>query len=236
MNDRGLAGIRLERSRPMREQIYGILRQEIVTGRLRPGQALDEKAIAATLAVSRTPVHEAVKKLADEGLVEVRAQSGTTVAPMDPRKVAEAHIIRRALEIESAALAALRIDEAGLARLADIHMLHEAAIERQRYAEAIGQDDAFHRTICEISGLPMLWRAIEISKAQLDRCRHMMLPREGRAEATLAEHRAIAGALAARDAEAARCAMREHLERSYDDTIRHFDTILPGTSTEQTTP
>ena len=70
-------------------------------------------------------------------------------------------------------------------RLDDILLLHARALERRKFVEAIERDDDFHRYITDISNLPRLWRAIEISKAQLDRCRHMMVPRDGQAEATL---------------------------------------------------
>ncbi len=64
----------------MRDQIYPLVRRMILTGAIKPGEVIDEKAIAAQLNVSRTPVREAVKKLSDENLVEVVAQSGTRAA------------------------------------------------------------------------------------------------------------------------------------------------------------
>ena len=113
MDDADLLDVRLDRTRPLRDQVYGVLRELILTGGLGPGQALDEKAIATRLQVSRTPVHEAVKKLSDEHLVEVRAQSGTTVSPLDRHQIEQAHVIRRALEAESASHAAQRITGPG---------------------------------------------------------------------------------------------------------------------------
>jgi DNA-binding GntR family transcriptional regulator len=218
--------MRLDRPRPGREQVYGVLRELILTGGLGPGVALDEKAIAARLQVSRTPVHEAVKKLSDESLVEVRAQSGTTVAPLDRRLIEQAHVIRRALEVESAQHAARRATPAWLNRLADIQLLHAAAIERRAFVDAIAQDDAFHRTVAEISGYPLLWRAIEISKGQLDRCRHLTIPLEGRGQATLDEHAAILAALARGDPDGAAAAMRAHLDGAQAKTLEYLDALL----------
>lgn len=228
MEDLGLSGTVLDRSRPMRDQIYAILRQLILTSRIAPGAALDEKAIAADLAVSRTPVHEAVQRLSDERLVEVRAQSGTFVARIDRGQIEEAQVIRRALESESAAQAAARMADAAAERLEDILMLHEAALDRRRYPDAIAHDDAFHRAICEIAGYPALWRAIDVSKAPLDRCRHMMIPREGMAAATIADHRAILACLRQRDPEGARAAMRGHLDRAYGQTLAFLDALQAG--------
>jgi DNA-binding GntR family transcriptional regulator len=207
----------------MRDQIYPLVRRMILTGVIKPGDVIDEKAIAAQLNVSRTPVREAVKKLSDENLVEVVAQSGTRAARIDRDEIAEAFLIRRALESESATQAATRMTQSHVDRLDDILMLHARALERKKYVEAIERDDDFHRYIAEISNLPRLWRAIEISKAQLDRCRHLMLPREGEAEATLKHHRAIINALKSGDSRAAATAMRDHLETAYRSTTEVLD-------------
>ena len=218
-----LSRSRLDRSRPMRDQIYPLVRRMILTGAIKPGEVIDEKDIAAQLKVSRTPVREAVKKLSDENLVEVVAQSGTRAARIDRDEIAEAFFIRRALEMESAAQAATNVADENIHRLEDILMLHARAIERKNYVEAIENDDLFHRTIAEISGLKRLWRTIEISKAQLDRCRHLMVPRAGQAEATLVQHREIIEALRKKNSDLARAAMREHLEAAYRSTIAVLD-------------
>jgi len=221
-----LPDMHLDRARPLRDQVYAVLRRLIVTGGLPPGAPVDEKAIAARLQVSRTPVHEALKKLSDEHLVTVRAQSGTTVAPLDRLEIEQAHVIRRALEAEAAQRAAERITETGANRLADIQLLHAAALRRGAYVDAIGHDDAFHRTVADISGYPMLWRAIEISKAQLDRCRHAMIPLEGRGAATLDEHAAILAALRRHDPAASRAAMCAHLDGAYHKALAYIDAVL----------
>ncbi|MFT3673878.1 GntR family transcriptional regulator [Aestuariivirga sp.] len=211
---------RLDRSRPLREQIYDLVRQLILTGKIAPGDVLDEKSIAASLNVSRTPVREAVKKLSDEHLVDVVAQSGTRATHIDRAEVEQAFLIRRALEMESAAQAAQRMTEAHADALNDLLLQHARAIERRRFAEAIATDDRFHRYIADISNLDRLWRAIDISKAQLDRCRHVMLPRQGQGEATLEQHRNIIRALNSHDAERARRAMADHLEAAFSSTMR----------------
>lgn len=214
-----LSVVRLDRARPLRDQIYPIVRSLLLTGHIRPGEVIDEKAIAAQLHVSRTPVREAVKRLSDERLVDVIAQSATRAARIDHKEIEESFLIRRALEMESAAQAASHMDQEHADRLADILMLHARAIERRNFVEAIARDDAFHRYITEISNLPRLWSTIEISKAQLDRCRHLMLPRAGEAEATLEHHRSIIRALNSRDPARAAAAMKAHLDVSYKRTV-----------------
>ena len=215
-----LEASRLDRKRPLRDQIYDLVRQLILSGRIAPGEVLDEKMIAANLRVSRTPVREAVKKLSDEHLVDVVAQSGTRASRINRNEVEQAYLIRRALEMESAAQAATRMSEAHADQLNDILQSHSRAIDRRRFAEAIALDDRFHRAIAEVSNLDRLWRAIEISKAQLDRCRHLMLPREGEGAATLEHHRKIIRALNSKDAELARRAMGDHLDSAYAATLK----------------
>jgi GntR family transcriptional regulator, rspAB operon transcriptional repressor len=175
-----LSAVRLDRSRPLREQIYPMVRSLLLTGAIKPGEVIDEKAIAAQLHVSRTPVREAVKRLSDEHLIDVVAQSATRAAKIDAKEIEESFLIRRALEMESAAQAAAHMNQDHADRLHDILMMHARAVERKHFIEAIARDDEFHRYISEISDLPRLWSTIEISKAQLDRCRHLMLPRAGR--------------------------------------------------------
>lgn len=218
-----LSTLRLDRSRPLRDQIYPLVRGLILSGVIRPGEVIDEKAIAAQLDVSRTPVREAVKRLSDERLVDVVAQSGTKASRMDRKAIEESYLIRRALEMESAAQAAAHMTQEHADRLHDILARHERAVEKRQFAEAIARDDEFHHAITEISDLPRLWSTIEISKAQLDRCRHLMLPRAGQAEATLEQHREIIRGLNSRDPAKAAAAMRAHLDAAYRSTVAVLD-------------
>jgi DNA-binding GntR family transcriptional regulator len=169
--------------------------------------------------VSRTPVREAVKRLSDEHLIDVVAQSATRAARIDAKEIEESFLIRRALEMESAAQAAAHMSQDHADKLHDILMMHARAVERKHFIEAIARDDEFHRYISEISDLPRLWSTIEISKAQLDRCRHLMLPRAGEAERTLEQHREVIRALNSRDPAKASAAMKAHLDAAYRSTV-----------------
>lgn len=212
-----------ERPTSLRAQIYDLVRKRILTGELAPGSAIDEKAIAAELGVSRTPVREAVKKLTDENLVDVKAQSRTLVRPIDRKLIHEAFLIRRALEVENIGHAAARVTKVDIHELEDIQMLHTAALQRRQFVDAIDLDDSFHRRISEISDLPRLWQAIEVSKAHLDRCRYLTLPRPGAGEATLVQHLAIIKALSQKHASLARRRMDEHLNSAYRGIVAFLD-------------
>ena len=218
---------RANRKQPLSDQIYRLVRSWILTGKIRPGGVVDDKLIAAKLKVSRTPVREAIKKLSDEHLIDVIAQSGTRASLINRHEVEQAYIIRRALEMECAAQAAKNVTVAQIKLLTDILTTHSLALKRKNFVLAIETDDRFHRTISEISNLPRLWRAIEISKAPLDRCRHMMMPRVGEAQATLEQHKAIIRALIGKNPDKARAAMGQHLERAFANTIKVLNVETP---------
>jgi DNA-binding GntR family transcriptional regulator len=215
--------VNLDRKLPLRDQIYQLIRTLVIIGQLRPGQPVNEVEIAEQLGVSRTPVREAVKRLSDEGLINVYAQTGTFVAEISRRDLEEAYIIRRALELESCRRAAEVATKADTKRLEDIVGAHQTAINRKRYAEAIRLDDQFHRMIAEINGLSMLWRAVDISKAQMDRGRYLSIPQPGWGDVTISQHRAIARALGVHDPEAAVDAMGQHLDTSLQNTLSLVD-------------
>ncbi|MGP2490546.1 GntR family transcriptional regulator [Mesorhizobium sp. PUT5] len=218
-----LLGVSLNRSIPLRDQVYALVRKAIVTGKLAPGAPVSEIDIAASLGISRTPVREAVKKASDEGLIEVFAQTGTFVADISRKQVEEAYIIRIALELESIRRAAAVIRTRHLQDLEDIIGAHETALKRSRFDEAIARDDDFHRYIAEVNGLSMLWKAVDISKAQMDRCRLLLLPSPGAGQETIAQHRAILETLRRRDPDAAMAALRTHLETSLSNTMSYLD-------------
>lgn len=220
-----LQGVTLTRNMPLRDQIYLLVRRAIVTGKLAPGASVNEIEIAERLGTSRTPVREAVKKVEDEGLIDVRAQAGTFVTPISRRQVCEAYIIRIALERESVRHAATVIDDDQVQRLRDIIDLHALSLKRSRFEDAIDHDDNFHRTIAEVNGYIMLWRVVDMSKAQMDRCRLLSLPSPGAGETTIAQHTAVVDALEAHDPAAAERAISEHLETSLENTLNLLSRI-----------
>lgn len=218
-----LDGVILSRQLPLSEQVYTLVRKAIVMGNLPPGAPINEPEIAGRLGISRTPVREAVKKVSDEGLIEVFAQHGTFVSDIRRSQVEEAYIIRIALEAESVVRASATITQRQLQDIEDIHRAHETAVQRARYDEAIARDDDLHRSIAEVNGLNVLWKVVDITKAQMDRCRLLSLPDPGTGAETIAQHRAIIDALKAGDPERARAAMQLHLATSLGNTLRYLD-------------
>jgi GntR family transcriptional regulator, rspAB operon transcriptional repressor len=213
----------LNRLTPLREQVYQLLRNAIVNGRMKPGESVDEHDIARQLGISRTPVREAVKKLSDEGLIDVVAQSGTRIAPIDRQQVKEAYIIRTALELESVARAAAIITRDQIQDLQDIVDRTTRAFDRRAFDELVSLDDEFHRYIAEVSKLTMLWRAIDISKAQTDRCAYLSTTTPSTATLTISQHKAIVRALNTRRQDTAVKAMRVHLDSSLAKAVSVLD-------------
>jgi DNA-binding GntR family transcriptional regulator len=192
--------------------VYRELRDDIVSMRREPGQPIVEKEIALARGVSRTPVREALLRLADEDLVDIFPQSGTFVARIPASALPEAILMRTALEQTTARLAAERAEAGHVARLhelLDVQRRVEARGDRDRFHAA---DEAFHAAIAETAGHPGIWRFIEQVKIQVDRYRRLTLPVPGRMRLVLGEHAAVVAAIEAHDPPAAAAAMAAHLE------------------------
>jgi DNA-binding GntR family transcriptional regulator len=218
------------KGRPVRttaaSRIYSDLRAELVSLARRPGEAVSEAEIALAYGVSRTPVREAILKLADEGLVDIFPQSGIFVSRIPIAALPEAIIIRKALEETTTRMAAER---ATSSQLLNLH----AVLERQREATAAKDregfhqaDEMFHAGIAEVAGYPGIWPLILQVKVHVDRFRRLTLPQIGRMAEVIAEHEPILAAIEAHDPERARLAMASHLERLLDD-ISAIRTINP---------
>ena len=180
--------------------IHEHLLGEILSLQLSPGTALQEKLIAEEFGVSRTPVREAIIRLAEAGLVDIFPQSGTFVSRVPVNAIPEAVMIRKALEGSTVEAAA----EVALAGIHDTSAFHEA-------------DEAFHEAIADISGHPGVWKLLKQVKVQIDRARRLTLPVLGRMDWVIGEHVIIRDGIAARDPAAARAAMMTHLSAVIPD-------------------
>jgi len=207
-------------------RIYAELRAELVSLARRPGETISENQIALDYGVSRTPVREAILKLADEGLVEIFPQSGIFVSRIPMAALPEAIIIRKALEETTTRMAAERATASQLLALhAILERQREAADARDR--EAFHQaDEAFHAGIADVAGYPGIWTLILQVKVHVDRYRQLTLPQVGRMTEVIAEHEPILAAIEAHDPDRARLAMASHLERLLGD-ISAIQTINP---------
>jgi DNA-binding GntR family transcriptional regulator len=157
-------------------------------------------------------VHEAVQRLADEGLVEVIPRSGTFVARIPLEGLDEAMMVRNALEGAIIEKAASRSTPDSVAVLRDILEQQAAAIAASDFRAFHHSDELFHSTLADQSGYPGVWPIIQQAKIQVDRYRQLTLPLQGRMDGVLEEHRAVVDAIANGDAARAVQAMRDHLD------------------------
>jgi DNA-binding GntR family transcriptional regulator len=193
-------------------RVYLCLRRRIVEMKMLPGARVIERDIAEEFGTSRTPVHEAVQRLADEGLIEIVPRSGTFVARIPLDALEEANLVRHALETAIIEKAAERVGPEDAGRLRAILADQEAAITANDFGTFHRTDERFHALLAELSGYPGVWPIIQQAKTQMDRYRQLTLPLEGRMIGVLEEHRAVVDAIEARDPARAVAAMREHLD------------------------
>jgi DNA-binding GntR family transcriptional regulator len=187
------------------------LRAEVLSARLRPGQTLSENEVAARLGVSRTPVREAIIRLEGEGLLSVRPQIGTVVAPIDLDAVADGQFLREAIECRTVALAAERVRPADARTLRALLRDQARAVARDAQGEFIALDDRMHRHLVTMAGRPRLWQRVEEVKAQLDRVRVLSLEDRAWLATILGQHENIVHHVLAGAADAAAVAMESHL-------------------------
>jgi len=192
-------------------QVYGAVKEAILSGDLEPGQPIDKLALCDRLGVSRFPVSAAISRLAFERLVRVEPQHGSFVARISAEDVRERLFIRRALEGEIAAEAARRLDAAGRAALEDnLREAEEAARagDRPRFYDL---DVGFHAILTQRLGLDRSGEILDGVREHLERLRRLLMTPHGRMQATIAEHRAVVEGVESADPARARAAMEAHM-------------------------
>jgi DNA-binding GntR family transcriptional regulator len=192
-------------------QIHAVLRRDIIEGRRVPRAMLSEQEIASGFGVSRTPVREAMIKLAEEGLIEIFPQYGSFVAPIKLRDVFASQFAREALECAAVERAAERLDEPQDTQLKGVIGRQRALLRLEDRELFFRADEDMHILILNIAGQGTAWHFVESAKAQMDRVRHLAMTLPLKQASILAEHEAVADRLLARDSAGAVDAMRIHL-------------------------
>lgn len=192
---------------------YGQIREGIICGAHAPGTHLSENELAATLGISRQPVREALLLIAQEGLVEVRPQSGTYVTHIDPIRVREAQFIREAIELTSLmACPALRPDEERMLR--KVLSQQRAASDADAFYPL---DEEFHRALLSLAGHTNAWVTVSAAKGHLDRARYVGMSATRSVQDYVDDHERVVDALIAGDTDAAISELREHLRFVFSD-------------------
>ncbi len=202
----------INNNEPVNQQIYRILRKDIVECTIPPGKLLSEKEISLRFDVSRQPVREAFIKLAESGLVQILPQRGTFVMKISEQRVSDARFIRQTLECAIARRAAEMVTEEQLLTLEHNLRRQELAAQNDQVREFLNLDDSFHQFLTQIANCSLAWETIESIKATMDRVRFLSLSQVSPPASLIQQHYLIFNALKARDPDAAEKATREHLQ------------------------
>lgn len=214
----GHGSFAIDRRLPAADQVYRVLRNEIITCRIAPNEAISENRLCAMFNVSRSPVRVAVTRLAEDGLIEIFPQRGTYVAPIRLQQTREAQFARSALEV-------------ALAEEASRHWSDENTVEIRRnlahqkqHAKAGDNwefyldNESFHRMIAQAAKLEGVWTTVQSVKTIWDRIGHLANRVPAHRSEIIAEHTHIVDALHRRSSGDAAATMKAHLN-SVDHAI-----------------
>ncbi|MGU3412662.1 GntR family transcriptional regulator [Enterobacteriaceae bacterium C34A] len=202
----------LNPTQPVNQQIYRILRRDIVHCLIAPGTPLSEKEVSVRFDVSRQPVREAFIKLAENGLIQIRPQRGSYVNKISLSQVRNGCFVRQAIECAVVRRAATLITDSQCYQLEQNLHQQRIAIDRQQVGDFFMLDDEFHQLLSQIADCQLAWDTIENIKATIDRVRYMSLDHVSSPEMLLRQHLDIFNALEKRDVEAVDKAMTVHLQ------------------------
>ena len=192
-------------------RVFLSLRNAIFSQIYCPGEILRKGEVCDLLGVSRSPVSEAVTRLATEGLVRIQPQAGTFVSRFSMAEIREGAFMREALELAAVERVARLINGQQLELLKQNLGLQQELATRQDAQGFFQADRAMHALILSFTGFDRLAPLAEQSWVQVDRARIMHLPSPGRVQETLSEHHDIVDALSDRDPARARAVTRHHL-------------------------
>ena len=218
------------------EQVRDRLRTMIVRGDLPPGGNIGETGLSDALGISRTPLREALKLLATEGLVELQAHRGAFVVEMRPHEIADIFDVAATLERRAAELAATRGTPAQFEMLGRLQAEMEAEHRAQRREPYFELNQAIHRAIVEIAGNAVLKATHEMLFARVQRIRFLVLGTPYRWDQSIEEHRAILAALEARDPAAAGAALARHVRHTGERATALLAEALTPSIPGQVTP
>ncbi len=197
--------------RPLHEETVEQLRDLIVRGELAAASRLNERVLCARLGVSRTPLREAIKLLATEGLVRLLPNRGAVVAPIERERIAETLAVMGALESLAGELACAQASDENVAEIRALHFEMMAMHARRDLVGYFRYNQAIHLKLVEASGNAVLAQTYRQLNANVRRVRYMANLSPERWDAAVQEHEAILAALAARDAARLKRLLRDHL-------------------------
>ncbi|MDN4587585.1 GntR family transcriptional regulator [Xenophilus aerolatus] len=204
--------------RALYEEVAELLRQRIFRRELEPGSWIDELKIAEEFGISRTPLREALKVLAAEGLVTMKVRRGAYVTEVSERDLADVYHLLALLESDAVAVVAERASDAQIAELKALHAELEAAakpghVDREHF---FAINERFHMRVLAIADNRWRDQMVADLRKVMKLNRHNSLLKAGRIAESLAEHRAVMAAIEARDPAAAMARMQAHFRNGLE--------------------
>ena len=194
--------------RALYEEVAELLRQRIFSRELVPGSWIDELKLAEEYGISRTPLREALKVLATEGLVTMKVRRGAYVTEVNEKDLTDVYHLLSLLESDAAGVVAAQASPAQITQLQDLHdQLEKAVGNRERFFEI---NEAFHMRLLEVANNRWRDQMVADLRKVMKLNRHNSLLKSGRVQESLVEHRAIMEALVARDSVRAEKKMQDH--------------------------
>ena len=212
-----------QNSLSLEDAVYEQLEEEILSGKILPGEQLREMALSKRLSVSRTPIRGAFHRLAEEGLIEITANRGATVVGVTEADLTNAYVIRTRLDGLASKLAAERISEAEKRKLTESVELAEFYINKNDWDQLKDLDTAFHKIIYRASGNRILCKILTDLHRSIKAYRRRSFATPGRTENSIREHREILDAILSGDAGEADRLTCLHVKRAMDNLLHQFN-------------
>ena len=207
---------------PLAESAYTILRNMILTGELPPESAITENSIVDRLAIGKTPVREAMRRLVLEGLLEVTPRLGYTVAGITRTDIDDLFQLREINEVAAALIAVDRLTEAQLDRLSELSTVGYVPDDRESMIEYLAVNAEFHDIIARATGNERLAALIERLMQESRRFIQIAILSEEHGQVVIDQHIAIVDALRAKDRDALAEAVRVHVLDGLHVTLDSF--------------
>lgn len=197
--------------RLLTEEVVAQLRDLIVQGELVPKTKLNERVLCARLGISRTPLREALKYLASEGLVELLPNRGAMVAPLEPQMVRDVFVVMAALEALAGELACHKATDADIAEIRATHYQMIAHYKRGELADYFRCNQLIHTKLVACAGNATLANTYRGLNSHVRRARYMANLSHERWDRAVEEHEQILDALMKRDSKRLQQLLRDHL-------------------------
>ncbi|MBB1074372.1 GntR family transcriptional regulator [Rhodoferax sp. 4810] len=204
--------------RPLYEEAAELLRQRIFSHELAPGSWIDELKIAQDYGISRTPLREALKVLAAEGLVTMKVRRGAYVTEVSKRDLEDVYHLLGLLESDAAGMAAQKATDLQMAQLQELHTALECSAQPEQFnrEQFFLANEQFHMLLLTIADNRWCNQMVADLRKVMKLNRHNSLLKSGRVEESLNEHRALMAALRNRDASLCQQRMLEHFKNGLE--------------------